>query len=60
VCRPRDRVPKSLLLWSMRITGRKPGKADGFGAPEGCSPRSVMASGGDTTGIEERGMCIQG
>jgi hypothetical protein len=44
----------------MRITGRKLGKADGFDAPEGCSPWSVRASKEDTTGIYERGMCIQG
>jgi hypothetical protein len=44
----------------MRITGCKAEKADGFDAPEGCSPWSVRVSEGDTTGIYERGMCIQG
>jgi len=44
----------------MGITGRKLGKADGFDTPEGYSPRSVRASEEDTTGIDERGMCIQG
>jgi hypothetical protein len=44
----------------MRITGRKLGKADGFDGPEGCRPRSVRASDGDTTGIDERGMYIKG
>jgi len=44
----------------MRITGCKLGKADGFEAPEGCSPWSDRASKEDTTGIDERGMCIQG
>jgi hypothetical protein len=44
----------------MGITGRKPGKADGFNTPEGSSPWSVKASEEDTTGIDERGMCTQG
>jgi hypothetical protein len=44
----------------MRITGCRLGKADGFSTPEGCSPWSVKASEGGTTGIEERGMYIQG
>jgi hypothetical protein len=44
----------------MRITERELGKADGIEAPEGCGSRGVMASDGNTTGIDERGMCIQG
>ena len=44
----------------MRITGCKLGKADGFNTPEGCSPWNDRASEGDTTGIDERGMCIEG
>jgi hypothetical protein len=44
----------------MRITERELGKADGFKAPEGCGFRSARASDGNTTGIDERGMCIQG
>jgi hypothetical protein len=36
--------------------GGTEGKADGFQWPEGSSPGRALASGGDTTGVSERGM----
>jgi len=39
---------------------RSEGKADGFQWPEGRSPRRDLASGGETTGVSERGMYPEG
>jgi hypothetical protein len=36
------------------------GKADSLELLEGTSPRCAMANTGDTTGVDERGMCIKG
>ncbi len=59
--RLRDCAPEYVLLWSTGYPSREvEGKADGVEKPEGNSPGHVMASGWDTTGVEERGMCPEG
>src|SRR5437870_4351128 len=49
-CRPRDGAPQCVTWW----------EADGVQALAGSSPRRAVASGGDPTGVEERGMPAEG
>jgi hypothetical protein len=53
--------PEMCIVVDRRITARSgSGNADAVSAAEGSSPRYVMASAVDSTGVEERGMHSEG
>ncbi len=53
--------PRNQTWWTRGYpSGRREGKADGLPGLEGNSPGYALASRGDSTGVCERGMYLQG